>query len=548
METAASAAQSQRPLWETTSENECIRSTLPDLTAPIARTNATKYINMAENTVFHAPRTVARYTASMTRYLFAVLVLGTPLLAADPVNRSVSLTITSAATPRPAFKHELLPPAPERLAGNAAMGYLRAGLLRPSTALEGVPSVPSAVLDTWATVPIDQMPIEKLRDYLKPHNDALEQLDLAARRRTCDWQLETLDRPQMTFALVAPSLDTCRELSATLRFRTRLELAENRFPAAQRSLQTSLQLAKHLGESRTMLETLVAYNALQRPLSSIEDWIGRPNSPNLYWALASLPQPLIDSRTMFAHEKQSLRGNLGLPDGWDRQPISDADATKLIRSAFASLKTHPVQTRLVADLIEFGESEELLTMLAGLGPSAKRALVASGSPRATIEPMSNAQAVLVRAIHEVDAIVDEHVAAILREPHQAWAEWERLLARSADREKEWRRDPLAALLDRFQGPLFWVVQGSQLRDQRRIQQLRVLEAIRSHVAITGTLPESLAAITTVPVPNDPFTGEPFRYVRTDSGFTLEAVTPKVKLNELQRTSLLGTTYGITVRK
>ena len=43
-----------------------------------------------------------------------------------------TLTVTPAAAPDPALRHELLPGLRDKSPGNAAVGYLRAAVLRPA--------------------------------------------------------------------------------------------------------------------------------------------------------------------------------------------------------------------------------------------------------------------------------------------------------------------------------------------------------------------------------------------------------------------------------
>lgn len=53
---------------------------------------------------------------------------------------------------------------------------------------------------------------------------------------------------------------------------------------------------------------------------------------------------------------------------------------------------------------------------------------------------------------------------------------------------------------------------AELRQDRRIAVLRVIESLRYHAAThNGALPHSLSQITEVPVPDDPATGKPFEY-------------------------------------
>jgi len=72
-------------------------------------------------------------------------------------------------------------------------------------------------------------------------------------------------------------------------------------------------------------------------------------------------------------------------------------------------------------------------------------------------------------------------------------------------------------------PLFMRALSSQLWLDRRIDVLRVIEAIRLYAAAhDGALPEALEQITEVAVPIDPATGKPFLYRRAGSAALLHA--------------------------
>ncbi len=57
---------------------------------------------------------------------------------------------------------------------------------------------------------------------------------------------------------------------------------------------------------------------------------------------------------------------------------------------------------------------------------------------------------------------------------------------------------------------------AQVRPDVSIALARTIEALRDHLNVSGgRLPDSLSEIKRVPVPNDPSTGSPFEYKKTD---------------------------------
>ena len=64
---------------------------------------------------------------------------------------------------------------------------------------------------------------------------------------------------------------------------------------------------------------------------------------------------------------------------------------------------------------------------------------------------------------------------------------------------------------------------SEARLDTEIAALRVIEAIRLHAKVEGSLPASLDAIKIVPVPNSPVSGKPFAYALKDGTAELTAI-------------------------
>jgi hypothetical protein len=61
-------------------------------------------------------------------------------------------------------------------------------------------------------------------------------------------------------------------------------------------------------------------------------------------------------------------------------------------------------------------------------------------------------------------------------------------------------------------PSIHAVRGAQVRLDRDVAALRVIEALRMYAAEhNGKLPKSLDEMTAVPVPRNPATGKPFEY-------------------------------------
>jgi hypothetical protein len=134
-------------------------------------------------------------------------------------------------------------------------------------------------------------------------------------------------------------------------------------------------------------------------------------------------------------------------------------------------------------------------------------------------PMS--QAIMLDLIHDYLATRDE----IFKWMYLPVNEWPSLqtLARQ-EREVLEKSDSIASIA-RMLLPAVSRVRFAYLRLERETSLLRAVEALRWHAAQTGELPHLWKDVTVVPVPRDPWTGEPFRYQRLGDTALLEALAP-----------------------
>src|SRR5262249_53302240 len=128
------------------------------------------------------------------------------------------------------------------------------------------------------------------------------EVDLAARREQCDWELTERFKKE-SFAMLLPDVQWFREVAILLSLRARLEIAEGKFDKALYTLQTGFALARHLTDTPILITHLVGIAIGQVMLARLEELIQQPGAPNLYWALTHAPRPLFDLRKPLQGEK-----------------------------------------------------------------------------------------------------------------------------------------------------------------------------------------------------------------------------------------------------
>jgi hypothetical protein len=233
-------------------------------------------------------------------------------------------------------------------------------------------------------------------------------------------------------------------------------------------------------------------------LTQIEEWVRTPNSPNLYWALTSLPAPFIDLRISYSGERSfidqlfpGIRERLADPT---LPPLTTEKCREMYGAAMAGLgeNSGPFETFVAATRL----------------PAAKTFLRERGWTDAQIDAKPAAQIMMMYEIGEYDAGLDDQMKILgLSYPQR--------FVRAAKSVEGLRETLLAKALS----PAI-KVHTAAMRPDRHIAALRAIEAIRAHVAKTGALPATLAEVTVLDVPNDPATGQPFIYTKTDTGVTI----------------------------
>jgi hypothetical protein len=442
---------------------------------------------------------------------------------AVPSPQTVEFATTAAAAPAPALKYALLPRLGERVPGNAAVGYLRAAIVRPAWPRD--PKVAQELAERWQRwddlLP-HELPPEDVRGHLKKYRDALRELDDAARGNTCDWQQAGRVSPADIEGFLT-TVQVHRELTRLQSLRIKLAVADGKFEDAVRDLATGLQHSKHVGEGPGVIQMLVGSAMANIMMGRALELVRSPGSPNLYWALTSLPRPFLDPAP--ALEAETLFATSFLPGLKELEagPVSEEAANRVLDDAFKNLARSGEAADAPAQGLEkLATAVGRAAMVAAQGPAAKKDLIARGFAKAKVDAMPGAQAIVLRAAARHRELWDDQIKQF-HLPYAAGAEGmaaAQLRARTVAR--QYPDDMLFTIMSLGYPALAKVFEAHHRLD-RRIAQLRALEAVRLDAALHGIAPEKLADITAVPVPDDPRTGRPFTYEKTGANsFTLLA--------------------------
>lgn len=449
-----------------------------------------------------------------TPQLIIVLVfalLTQPLHAREqPKSRETvwTMNISPAAESVPAFKHRLTYRLSEQVPGNGnPLLQTALSLMSSDTELNEKYNELSDAEDPA---------IEELRRHVGNYASALRYLELATKRTTYD--PETPLR-ELGFEALLPSLSTTRKLALILDMRLKVEVHDQDIPAAVRSLRTGYTLARQIGDQHTLVESLVGTGIARLMNDRTRDLIQLQSAPNLYWSLAEL-RPLIDGRNAIQGEAS-----------WFYFSFQGIDLTR--RDEFVAEQWRQVlvgvarvfQTTRAADSGEADPIQLAALVAASIGPS-RQILQTNGFTDAQIERMTPQEIVGRAMLLDYEIAMDNITKAWHLPTPQA-------LVAFNSTEEQLRAQKAGGMLPfaRMLVPALGRARATVARLDRDLAMLMTIEALRAHAATNdGALPASFDEVTVLPVPQNPFTGQPFEYRRTDTGCEIVGLAPGAQVH------------------
>ncbi len=425
--------------------------------------------------------------------------------------KTVQIVLHPAPEPRPALKYQLLPPFLERIPGNAAVWWNRLPAERDTFFREFEKEYDeSGRIGKWMNIPLGdprekayrENELTKCSICLSPRGSTLH-MERAARFESCDWELPIRDGNFI--AILLPEVQQSRMYARLLAAKAHLEMAEGKYDQAVRTLQVGYAEGRDVAQGQTIINSLVGVTIAGIMSNQVQQFIQQPDAPNLYWALSTLPRPLVDFRPGGEAESNILY--LQFPE------LRDLDKKQLAPEEWREL-FH----RIVAVLPEFstGESPEAcqaaVIALAIQGyPRAKRYLIQRGRSATEVETMPVAQVILLYTVDVYEELSDEQFKWFFL-PAPEGSKGLDQASRQMTRKHVEQREilPLASLLL----PASTAAKSAETRCQWTIAMLRVFEAMRLYAAgHDGRWPDRLSDITEVPIPTNPCDGKPFVYER-----------------------------------
>ena len=440
----------------------------------------------------------------------------------------VRLDLVPARPPAAAFEYRLLPRYPEQVPGNAAPRYYRAVLALKAAAAGESQAKASQLLDR----PLEEMPLDEARKVLERFHRALEETHAGALHETCDWGIPVRGDPDI-YSTVIEEIQEARTLAWLLSLEARVHMLEGNFDAAVRSLQTGYALGRHVAEMPFIISGLVGLAIANITSERVQEMSTVPGSPNLYWALTALPEPLVDLRKAMELEMSVAEQMFPF--------LKDAETSRRTPAEWQAAFDEAARKLQELQGNGSGDRSTRLAMTAlalTVYPQAKRYLLEHGYTDEQVEAMPVAQVIAIQIAQDYRQQRDELFKWFYVPYRQSQAEFARAESRlQADRSAS----PLSSLVSLL-FPAISAAQQAEARTDRRIAELRVIEAIRLYAANHGgQLPRELSDIESVPVPPDPLTAQPFPYGAKDGKAKL--IVSPLPADVPQR----GRRYELTIR-
>ncbi len=438
---------------------------------------------------------------------------------------SREMTLHPKAEPKPALKHRFVPDRFDQVEGNSAVYYLKAmSFLEETRAREEITKFErNAQADAdangmsgdetppsvWYGTAPNELPIPEVKKYLAWHTFQPPLLREATRRKsfTLERRIKDVKNPIM---YLLPEIQSMRGLARVQVLRLRVALAEDRIDDAIRIQGQQYALAQQLGTDEFLVSNLVGAAVAGMANNDALHLLEHPDTPNLYWAFATLPTPLIDMQDSMAYERQVLFEQVKSLREVTSEPRSEGywadflDRFQPEMELLASLEmnfngeTNPAMARA-----------RFVAIVAAAYPGALQYLTNEAgidAEKAKAYPQLQTVALAMKLYYEEvrDDVfkwqyTDFHAASQVRQTlSQEWAE---------DKKKYgWITEPIQLVL-----PAIEAVQAAQQRLQQGLAMRQTFESIREYAATNDNkLPATLDQLN-LPAPNDPFTGKPFQY-------------------------------------
>jgi len=423
----------------------------------------------------------------------------TAFAAAKP-GESFDFELSPVAPPTPVLKYHFLFRYAERRQGNAVIPILTA------TNLVGV-ELTKKTDDAEEAFEQNRSDFQSLAK--KAESPAIMALlDLAGRSEQCDWDCPVREQGA---SVMLPYLNTDRALANLVRIHALQQMQDGRIDDSLASLRLGYELGRNVARGPTLVGGLVGVGIIALMNDALKQDMNRPESPNLYWALATLPHPMIASNLQ-AEEGAFLTGSIPELAGKNPQDLSADQWHRIYKHAAEIVDGFGLKSANAWDNEQTVADEVAHTLPEAQDDYAKR----YGLPADQVEQLDPFKVVCTFWYQQfLNAADDQTAPTLLPFPI--------MRATMQINDKKMLAVKQSAPANPF---LDWIPYSTKaaltyVKIDRMISALTDVEALRSYAAAhNGSLPAQLSDITDTPVLDNPYTCKPFEYQLQNGTATL----------------------------
>ena len=413
------------------------------------------------------------------------------------------LIVKPAAEPSPALKYRLYPARWELRPGSALLHYARAQML-----FSQMPKEKQGEWQMWFSDekhPADNelaLAVVALQHVFEELHDLAQSDDL-----TWDHRVRDLRGPEV-YSYLLPDVQEVRTMARLLRLKIKHQLKQQDFDGAISSISDGLRLAEFVGQGETLIQKLVGIAVASLMRDCIQDAIATPGCPNLYWALATIPQPLVNVSESVLWELSNVQRVLPALAEAETANWTEEESVRKWGSVVGDLKALTGLDGADDNGIQLALAIASVTFV----DAARARLLAGGLSDQRLSEMPAMHIVLLDASRELRRVGDD-----LGRAHLLPASLSKPLFESEDAKfQQWiGENRMSSVGAAVAGTVFPAVRQAKEAETRMLlghNRLMTVEALRMHAAQhNGDAPKSLDELSPVPAMLDPYTNKPMEY-------------------------------------
>ncbi len=437
----------------------------------------------------------------MASLMAVMLSVSTTVNADDNEPNARTLTVFPASVEQPLFTYRLFPEHSQRTRKNAALIFLQ--MIADQNPQYWIHFVDG--LDTFLDFNDRDFSSKDARAHIS--SEFVELLSAAAYADHAEWEYEPGN------ALVINHFQETTRLLDALAVLGRADIQEKCSQDAIEKIKIGLGCISHLQEPNIFLTKSMLCDDLERYFWLIEQLLGQEDSPNLYWALTEIPDPLIEldgcidlaRNNPWADipEMASLDG-ISQPKDWTR--LRHQLGLFPDRDVFDANTPPPAETKQSFKRFVNEGRREL--------PKLDSAFVDR------ITKMTDDEVSVRYFKVRFQQLADDYVSACLLPPVAGIPHFDSAIRQLEKSEAGYEQEISSVeAVHQVYVKVWWV--------RRRFAVLRTIEALRDYVAAEGTTPTTLDKVINTPIPIDPVTMKPFGFQRLSESKLL-ITAPKLK--------------------